>query len=180
MPTWGEILKELREIMEREKKPPFDMVRRKYLKKLYEYTGRNTILYATKWTQPGDIPSEMISLTDEDIQGFMEVTSGLSGDTLDLIIHSPGGSAEATEALVIYLRSKFAHIRAIIPYGAMSAATMLACAADEIIMGKHSFIGPIDPQVIVYTRLGRRAIPAQAIIEQFERAKKECKEDPKI
>ena len=179
MPTWGEILKELREIMEREKKPPFDMVRRKYLKKLYEYTGRNTILYATKWTQPGDIPSEMISLTDEDIQGFMEVTSGLSGDTLDLIIHSPGGSAEATEALVIYLRSKFAHIRAIIPYGAMSAATMLACAADEIIMGKHSFIGPIDPQVIVYTRLGRRAIPAQAIIEQFERAKKECKEDPK-
>lgn len=179
MPTWGEILKELREIMEREKKPPFDMVRRKYLKKLSEYTGRNTILYATKWTQPGDIPSEMISLTDEDIQGFMEVTSGLSGDTLDLIIHSPGGSAEATEALVIYLRSKFAHIRAIIPYGAMSAATMLACAADEIIMGKHSFIGPIDPQVIVYTRLGRRAIPAQAIIEQFERAKKECKEDPK-
>lgn len=179
MPTWGEILKELREIMEREKKPPFDMVRRKYLKKLSEYTGRNTILYATKWTQPGDIPSEIISITDEDIQGFMEVISDLSGDTLDLIIHSPGGSAEATEALVKYLRSKFTHIRAIIPYGAMSAATMLACAADEIIMGKHSFIGPIDPQVIVYTRLGRRAIPAQAIIEQFERAKKECKEDPK-
>jgi len=179
MPTWGEILKELKEIMEREKKPPFDMVRRKYLKKLSEYTGRNTILYATKWTQPGDIPSEMISITDEDIQGFMEVISGVSGDTLDIIIHSPGGSAEATEALVKYLRSQFTHIRAIIPYGAMSAATMLACAANEIIMGKHSFIGPIDPQVIVYTRLGRRAIPAQAITEQFERAKEECKNDPK-
>jgi len=179
MPTWGEILKELREVMEREKKSPFDMVRRKYLKKLSDYTGRNTILYATKWTQPGEIPSEMISITDEDIQGFMEVISGLSGDNLDLIIHSPGGSAEATEALVKYLRSKFTHIRAIIPYGAMSAATMLACAADEIIMGKHSFIGPIDPQVIVYTRLGRRAIPAQAIIDQFKIAKRECKDDPK-
>lgn len=178
MPTWGEILKELREIKEKEKKPPFDIVRRKYLKKLSEYTGRNTILYATKWTQPGDVPSEMISITDEDVQGFMEVTSGLSGDTLDIIIHSPGGSAEATEALGKYLRTEFTHIRAIIPYGAMSAATMLACAADEITMGKHSFIGPIDPQVIVHTRLGRRAIPAQAIIEQFERAKEECK-DPK-
>jgi len=33
MPTWGEILKELRENMEKEKKPPFDMVRRKYLKR---------------------------------------------------------------------------------------------------------------------------------------------------
>ena len=179
MPTWGEILKELKETMEREKRPPFDMVRRKYLKKLSEHTGRNTILYATKWTQPGNIPSEMISITDEDIQGFMEVISGISGDKLDIIIHSPGGSAEATEALVKYLRSKFTHIRAIIPYGAMSAATMLACAADEIIMGKHSFIGPIDPQVIAYTRLGKRAIPAQAIIEQFDRAKEECKKDPK-
>ena len=179
MPTWGEILKELREIMEKEKKPPFDMVRRKYLKELSDYTGRNTILYATKWTQPANIPSEMISITDEDIQGFMEVISGLSGSNLDLVIHSPGGSAEAAEALVKYLRSKFNHIRVIIPYGAMSAATMLACAADVIIMGKHSFIGPIDPQVIVHTRLGIRTIPAQAIIEQFKKAKEECKDDPK-
>jgi len=61
----------------------------------------------------------------------------------------------------------------------MSAATMLACAADVIVMGKHSYIGPIDPQVIVYTRLGIRGVPAQAIIEQFERAKKECNENPK-
>jgi len=164
--------------MEKEKKPPFDMVRRKYLKKLSDYTRRDTILYATKWTQPANIPSEMISITDEDIQGFMEVISGLSGPNLDLVIHSPGGSAEAAEALVKYLRSKFNHIRVIIPYGAMSAATMLACAADVIMMGKHSFIGPIDPQVIVHTRLGIRTIPAQAIIEQFEKAKKECK-DPK-
>jgi hypothetical protein len=179
MPTWGKILKELRESIEKEKKPPFDMVRRKYLKELSDYTGRDTILYSTKWTQPANIPPEMISITDEDIQGFMEVISGLSGPNLDLIIHSPGGSAEATEALVKYLRSKFNHIRAIIPYGAMSAATMLACAADVIVMGKHSFIGPIDPQVIVPTRLGIRTIPAQAIIEQFKRAKEECKDDPK-
>jgi len=179
MPTWGEILKELREIMEKEKKPPFDMVRRKYLKELSNYTERDTILYATKWTQPGNIPPEMISITDEDVQGFMEVISGLSGQNLDLIVHSPGGSAEATEALVKYLRSKFSHIRVIIPYGAMSAATMLACSGDVIIMGKHSFVGPIDPQVIAHTRLGLRTIPAQAIIEQFERAKQECKDDPK-
>ncbi len=179
MSTWGEILKELREVMEKEKKPPYDIVRRKYLKKLSEYTGRNTILYATKWTQPTNTPSEMISITDEDIQGFMEATSGVAGDKLDIIIHSPGGYGEVTEALVKYLRSKFTNIRAIIPYGAMSAATMLACAADEIIMGAHSFIGPIDPQITVNTSLGRQVIPAQAILEQFDRAKKECNEDSK-
>lgn len=178
MPTWGEILNELREFNQREKKPPFDFVRRKYLRQLSEHTGRDTILYATKWTQGGNIAPELLSITDEDIQGFMEVFSDLSGSTLDLIIHSPGGSPVATEALVKYLRSSFDHIRVVIPYGAMSAATMLACAADEIVMGKHSFIGPIDPQVIVHTRLGLRSVPAQAIIDQFLRAKKECKEDP--
>lgn len=154
MPTWGEILKELVDFQTKEKKLPFDFVRRKYLRMLYQQTKRNTILYATSWTQPKDVPSQSISIVDEDIQGFMEVISGVSGKALDIIIHSPGGSAEATESLVIYLRSKFDHIRAIIPHGAMSAATMLACAADEIVMGNHSFIGPIDPQIIVHTRLG--------------------------
>lgn len=179
MPTWSEILKELRETQKIEKKLPYDLVRRKYLKQLQEYTKRNTILYASNWTQGKDIPSNLISITDEDVQGFMEVISNLSGDNLDLIIHSPGGTAEATEALVKYLRSKFNHIRAIIPYAAMSAATMLTCAADVIIMGNHSFMGPIDPQLMVNTRLGRQVVPAQSIIEQFKMARDECKEDPK-
>lgn len=44
----------------------------------------------------------------------MEVIHRLSGSELDLIIHSPGGSAESTEALVSYLRSKFNNIRVIV------------------------------------------------------------------
>jgi len=45
-------------------------------------------------------------------------------------------------------------------------------------MGKHSFIGPIDPQFVLQTQLGIQMVPAQAILDQFERAKREC-EDPK-
>jgi len=95
-----------------------------------------------------------------------------------LFIHSPGGSPEATEALVSYLRTKFSDIRVVIPQSAMSAATMLACASNRIIMGKHSFISPIDPQLILHTQVGVQAVPAQAILDQFELAKSEC-EDPK-
>jgi len=179
VPTWGEILKEQKKTFEKEKKPPFDFVRRKYLKKLHDYTKRNTVLYASAWTQKTDVPPHFLSLTEEDIQGFMEVTQNLTGDQLDIIVHSPGGFLEATEALVTYLRTKFNHIRVIIPYGAMSAATMLACSANEIIMGNHSFIGPIDPQKAIQTRFGPQSVPAQAITEQFEMAKEECKKDPK-
>ena len=42
-------------------------------------------------------------------------------------------------------------------------------------MGKHSFIRPIDPQMILQTKLGATSVPAQAIIDQFRMAQKECK-----
>jgi len=143
MPTWGEILTELKQTEEKGVKPPFDAVRRKYIATACKRTGRNVVLYATKWTQAGgNIDPELLSITDEDIQGFMEVIHGLKGPNLDLIVHSHGGSAEATEAIVSYLRTKFSDIRVIIPQSAMSSATMLACASNRIVMGKHSFIGP--------------------------------------
>lgn len=105
----------------------------------------------------------------------MEVIYEMKDGRLDLILHSPGGSPEATEAIVTYLRSKFNDIRVIIPHGAMSAATMLACSANRIVMGKHSFIGPIDPQFILQTPLGIQAVPAQAILDQFQKAQEQCK-----
>lgn len=177
MPSWNEILKEIEERVEQDGNEVLDKIRRKYLLKLYEETKRNVIIYAVNWTQPKDFPSHYLNISEEDIQGLMAVVHGLEGDELDLIIHSPGGLSEPAEAIVNYLRQKFNHIRAIIPYAAMSAATMIACACDEIIMGNHSFIGPIDPQFILKTKLGRQPIPAKAILEQFNLAKNQCTED---
>lgn len=82
---------------------------------------------------------------------------------LDLILHTPGGNPTATEGIVKYLHSKFNNIRVIIPQMAMSAGTMLACSASEIVMGKHSCLGPIDPQY--------GGIPAYNIITEFREAK---------
>ncbi len=130
--------------------------------------------------QPGNFDPNLLSIVDEDVQGFMEVVRGLDHDGLDLILHSPGGSAEATEAIVSYLRSKFSNIRVIVPQAAMSAATMLACASDEIVMGLHSSLGPIDPQMVMQTQLGVRMVPAQAILDQFKKAQEDCKNPAKL
>lgn len=173
MPTWGEILKEVQ--AELPNRPDaLDFVRRKYLSALSAYTGRSTILYATRWSQDQQLDPALTSIGPEDVQGFMEVVHGLPSDRgLDLILHSPGGSAEVTEAIVDYLRAKFIDIRVLVPQAAMSAATMLACAADEIVMGKHSSLGPIDPQMIVNVPgSGRIAVPAQSVLDQFELASK--------
>ena len=82
----------------------------------------------------------------DDLQGFMAAQHELKGPDLDLIVHSPGGSSEAAEQIVRYLRSRYSYIRVIVPLQAMSAGTMIACAADEIVMGRESALGPVDPQ----------------------------------
>jgi len=62
------------------------------------------------------------------------------------------------------------NIRAIIPQLALSAGTMIACACESIIMGKQSSLGPIDPLL--------DGKPAHGIIEEFQKAYEEIKDDP--
>lgn len=173
MPTWGEMLGEVqRSAAAHGGRPDYDSIRRRYLADLQALTGRETIVYYTDWLGGGQ-PNTSIVL--EDMQGLMETCRGLSGPNLDLILHSPGGSPDATASLVRYLRGKFNHIRTFVPLAAMSAATMWALASDEISMGKHSQLGPIDPQIV--TADGQ--YPARGILEQFERAATECAQDPR-
>jgi len=61
----------------------------------------------------------------------------------------------------------------------MSAATMMALAADEICMARHSTLGPTDPQFVLRTNTGDiRYVSAHALNEEFERAKELAKNDP--
>jgi hypothetical protein len=56
----------------------------------------------------------------------------------------------------------------------------LPAPQTKIVLGKHSFLGPIDPQFILNMPLGPRMVLAQAILDQFERAKKECEDPAKL
>ena len=179
MPAWSEILSELGNSVQNGQ-PDLDGVRRKYLAKLYQKTNRNVILYATGWLQKDNTPSSSILINDEDMQAFMEVCYQLKGPNLDLILHSPGGSPEAAEAIVSYLRSRFSNIRVIVPQLAMSAATMIACSSNTVVLGKHSFLGPTDPQLLMPTSLGPRAVAAQSVLDQFELATRECADPNKL
>lgn len=192
MPTWGELLKEFNNLQEQypalvaagqvdPSTSPADLLRRKYLAALGALTGRAVILYSTAWleTKPG-IAQDALTVNLGDIQGFMEAVSNIDERQLDLVLHSPGGSAEAAESITEYLRTRFDHVRVFVPIAAMSAATMIALAGDEIVMGAHSQLGPIDPQFTIITPEGPRSAPGQAIKDQFELAKQECRRPENI
>ena len=165
MPDWNQILNEIKEAGS-----THDIIRRRYLKKLHQLTGRNVIIYYSGWLQKRNLDG--IEVNDADKNGFMAVIHGLDRSKgLDLLLHTPGGETAATESLVDYLRAMFgSDIRAIVPQLALSAGTMIACACKEIIMGKQSSLGPIDPQF--------RGIPAHGVVEEFKRAHAEIRRDP--
>lgn len=173
MPNWQQVLSEIRAKdaeLTHNAKNAVDEVRHGYLKKLHEKTGRNVIGYYSGWLSNPYAPG--IEVNDEDKAAFMMAIHGLDSSLgLDLILHTPGGGIAAAESLVDYLRRIFGcDIRAIVPHLAMSAGTMIACTCKSIIMGKHSNLGPIDPQL--------NGLPAAAVTKEIERAIEEIKEDP--
>ena len=85
---------------------------------------------------------------------------------LDLILHSPGGTLPATQAIVRAFRGRYAHIRVFVPQRAMSAAAMLACAADQIILSGFASLSPTNPLVVVPTMSGSMMVPAHAVVDE--------------
>lgn len=136
---------------------------------------RHVVLYGSAFLQKPNIPSELLMITHEDLNGLMSVIYGMDWSRgITLVLHTPGGVTNAAESLVAYLRSKFADVEVIVPALAMSAGTMVSLASDRIIMGRQSQLGPIDPQMGLG---GGRSVSARAIVEQFERARKDVLSD---
>ncbi|HDJ22674.1 MAG TPA: hypothetical protein ENF17_02120 [Candidatus Aminicenantes bacterium] len=69
---------------------------------------------------------------------------------IDLILHTPGGLVLAAEQIALALKNHPAKVTVFIPHYAMSGGTMIALAADEIVMSENSVLGPVDPQLGEY------------------------------
>ncbi len=176
MPSWGDLVTEFNKVGDPVKKQQWiESKLAEYLLKVSSLRGdTNVILYGSAFLQKPMAPGALLQISSEDINGFMSMMHGMDWKKgLTLILHTPGGVTNSTETIVAYLRSKFENIEVIVPTFAMSAGTMISLAADKIIMGRQSQLGPIDPQMPGNGRI----VSAIAIIDQFERAKAEISAD---
>ena len=172
MPSWNELLDELNAQADNEAKGRWlDTRHNGALADVARLRGgRNVLFYASAFLQKPQAPAPVIQITGEELNAFMSVMYGMNCALgLTLILHTPGGVTNAAETIVSYLRSKFDYIEVIVPAFAMSAGTMISLAADRIVMGRQSQLGPIDPQFV----MGGRSLSARAVVDQFERAKQE-------
>ena len=159
---------------------PHDIVRRRKIRDIENITNRPLIIYATAFTESDKAaragPGIQIELGDK--TGFDQATSDIPSGPLDILLHSPSGSPTATESLVHLLRTRYDPIRFIVPHTVKSAATMFALSGNQILVGPDAEFGPIDPQ-LSFSIDGRTVtVPAQAAIDQFERAYKEISGNP--
>src|SRR5207253_7610139 len=66
---------------------------------------------------------------------------------LDIVLHTPGGLVLAALQIARAIRSHKGKVTVFVPHYAMSGGTLIALAADEIVMSPHAVLGPIDPQL---------------------------------
>src|SRR5947209_20571885 len=66
---------------------------------------------------------------------------------IDLVLHTPGGLVLAAVQIARALHEHQGKVTAFVPHYAMSGGTLIALAADEIVMSRHAVLGAIDPQV---------------------------------
>ncbi len=95
---------------------------------------------------------------------------------IDFIIHTPGGLALAATQIASALAKHKAPVRVIVPHYAMSGGTLIALAADEIVMDPNAVLGPLDPQ------LGQFPAPSivKAVREKLQDGKANVKDETLI
>lgn len=176
MPAWNDLLNEFEAQPSDEARNGMLLSRMQVaLNAIGQLRGsRNVLFYASAYLQKPAAPGYSLSITGEEINGFMSTIYGMDWNKgLTLLLHTPGGDINAAETVVSYLWSKFPDIEVIVPVYAMSAGTMISLASNRIVMGRQSQLGPIDPQMMV----NGRYVSARAIVDQFAMAKAEILKD---
>ncbi len=79
---------------------------------------------------------------------------------LDIVLHTPGGLVLAATQIARAIQTHKGKVTVFVPHYAMSGGTLIALAADEIVMCRHSVLGPIDPQI--------SGMPAASIVKVAE------------
>ena len=178
--TWNDIREEIASTRPEGKSSPYDVVRRAKVVAAEAISGIPLIIYAADFVDEGRAAQYAggVQIDLGDKTGFLQAISDIEPERLDVLVHSPGGSPTATESIVRLLRSRFTSIRVLVPHTAKSAATMLALAADEILLGDAGELGPIDPQLRIGIDQRIVTVPAGAAIDQFERIHREVTANP--
>jgi ATP-dependent protease ClpP protease subunit len=143
------------------------------IKQIQINSGRRLICYV----------SGIATLIDrDDTIGFVDLLHNVPHDgNLDLLLHTGGGDIDAAEKLISMVRTIVGTgtLRVIVPDFAKSAGTLMALAADKIVMSDTSELGPIDPQITLNDGDGNRIRHSiQSYLDAYEAHAETLRKNP--
>lgn len=123
------------------------MQRRAIIAKLERTRGTKVVTMIHR--QPGGILGALMMryIDLDDSERIMETIRAAGDKPIDLLIHTPGGLVLAAEQIARVLHAHKPGVTVFVPQYAMSGGTLLALAANHIVMDEHAMLGPIDPQL---------------------------------
>jgi ClpP class serine protease len=87
----------------------------------------------------------------DDAEGVLRAINETAPERpIEIILHTPGGLVIAARQIASALADHQGRVTAVVPHYAMSGGTLIALAADEIVVEPHSSLGPVDPQLGEY------------------------------
>jgi ClpP class serine protease len=145
--------------------------RAEIISKLEEERGTKVITLIHRREPWEEKDENYISIEDTE-HVLMRIRQTPKDKDVDLILHTAGGLVLASEMIAMAVKNHPAKVTVIIPFYAMSGGTLIALAADEIIMEKDSVLGPVDPQI--------KDIPAGTLLSLFQKKPIESISDENI
>ncbi|HUI39600.1 MAG TPA: hypothetical protein VLY86_01575 [Methanothrix sp.] len=125
------------------------MGRRRVLTRLGKRRGTQviTLIHRQEVISFLGIPLARYIDIDDSEQVLRAIRSAQKDVPIDIILHTPGGLALAATQIAMALKAHPSRKTVIVPHYAMSGGTLIAFAADQIIMDDHAALGPVDPQL---------------------------------
>ncbi len=140
-----------------------DATRRKLIAKIEKKRGSRVILLVHRQETMSILGFPVLRYIDvHDSEEVIRAIHLTDPDVpLDLVLHTPGGLALASLQIARAIAGHPAKVTVHVPHYAMSGGTLIALAADEVVMCEHAVLGPVDPQLGEY--------PAVSLLSAVER-----------
>jgi ClpP class serine protease len=125
------------------------MARKRVLARLGKVRGTQviTLIHRQETISFLGIPLARYIDIDDSERVLRAIRAAQKNVPIDIILHTPGGLALAATQIAMALKAHPAKKTVIVPHYAMSGGTLIAFAADKIIMDPHAALGPVDPQL---------------------------------
>lgn len=126
-----------------------EMLRQRKIDEIQRKRGSRVIVLVHRQETMSLLGIPLVRYIDvQDSEQILRVIDNTEDTTpIDLVLHTPGGLVLAATQISRALRKHKSDVRVLVPHYAMSGGTLMALAADQIVMNRHAVLGPIDPQI---------------------------------